>query len=116
MKVVFDDKTEFIAEEVFEKFQFMQYYIYVRVLVTNDYDFTAAGTRFFQDHINGFVEKVDIYDDDDTLINSIEQVYQVEYFNKVYKEGPSTSLIIELRQRSDITSNFINNLRNEIIE
>lgn len=102
MKVVFDDITEFIVDEVIEKIQDEEYYIQCRAIVSSDFDFMSNTQNIYSNHPNGFVNKIDIYDTDDTLISSINDIYQIQIINKAYRSKTDIFLIIELKLRPDL--------------
>ena len=102
MRIVFDDMTSFAVEEIIERTQDGQYFLQCRQTVSTNFDFYSSTAGFYTNHVNGFVNKIDIYDDDNTLITSIDNLYQVENINKTYKSKNEIYFIIELRLRSDL--------------
>lgn len=103
MRVVFDDITNFVVEEVLERVQGDGYFVQCRQTVSTNFDFVSSTQDFYMNHPNGFINKVDIYDDDNTLISTLNNLYQVENINKTYKSKNDIYFIIELRLRSDLT-------------
>lgn len=102
MKVVFDDITEFIVDEIIERIQDEEYYIQCRTIVSPNFDFMSNTQNLYGKHPNGFVNKIDIYDTDNTLITSINDIYQIQIINKTYKSKTDIYLIIELKLRPDL--------------
>ena len=100
MKIIFDESIEFDVDEVWEKFQNGDFFLTATAKVNDNYDFNTKISQFKASYPNGIVNKVEIYDNE-RLMNTLNNHYQVEAFTKHYSPEHS-DLLIEIRKRPDL--------------